>query len=213
MKFREFVAKMRAGKSKKGEAEGGGAEEGEGGVAKGAGGEGGGRGQYYLQQSLVVGVGDQILHDFKMVCSPPASSLPASPFPLVPFLLPLSSLALALSVSLSSPALPPLFLSLFSLLSLSISSSIPSFLPRSQPATLFPDTTIKYIFSTTFCTRNAVSCGLNLPCAQVDWTRLFAVQGAVGFGDLTSNLLLVGEHGNTTPLHYDEQVLTFDARP
>ena len=38
-----------------------------------------------------------------------------------------------------------------------------------------------------------------------DWGRLLALQRQLGWGDLTSNLLLVGQAGNTTPAHYDEQ--------
>ena len=38
-----------------------------------------------------------------------------------------------------------------------------------------------------------------------DWDALLALQRRLGWNDLSSNLLLVGERGNTTPAHYDEQ--------
>jgi hypothetical protein len=38
-----------------------------------------------------------------------------------------------------------------------------------------------------------------------DWAWLRTVRERLGWADLTSNLLLVGERGNVTPAHYDEQ--------
>ena len=38
-----------------------------------------------------------------------------------------------------------------------------------------------------------------------DWDGLSATQRRLEWGELTSNLLLVGSRGNTTPAHYDEQ--------
>jgi hypoxia-inducible factor 1-alpha inhibitor (HIF hydroxylase) len=38
-----------------------------------------------------------------------------------------------------------------------------------------------------------------------DWEALLGLQRKLGWGELTSNLLLVGQRGNTTPAHYDEQ--------
>jgi len=38
-----------------------------------------------------------------------------------------------------------------------------------------------------------------------DWQWLFQEQRRAGWGELTSNLLLVGQVGNVTPAHYDEQ--------
>ena len=41
--------------------------------------------------------------------------------------------------------------------------------------------------------------------AGLDWDALLAIQRRLGWDDLSSNLLLVGQMGNTTPAHYDEQ--------
>ena len=38
-----------------------------------------------------------------------------------------------------------------------------------------------------------------------DWEGVLALQRRLEWGELTSNLLLVGQAGNTTPAHYDEQ--------
>jgi len=38
-----------------------------------------------------------------------------------------------------------------------------------------------------------------------DWSWLLATQRRLGWSELTSNLLLVGQRGNVTPAHYDEQ--------
>ena len=38
-----------------------------------------------------------------------------------------------------------------------------------------------------------------------DWEGVLATQQRLGWGSLSSNLLLVGQKGNTTPCHYDEQ--------
>lgn len=38
-----------------------------------------------------------------------------------------------------------------------------------------------------------------------DWEGVLSLQRRLGWGELTSNLLLVGQAGNTTPAHYDEQ--------
>ncbi|KAL1508642.1 hypothetical protein AB1Y20_004738 [Prymnesium parvum] len=40
---------------------------------------------------------------------------------------------------------------------------------------------------------------------QFDWAALREWQKRNGWGEMTSNLLLVGQRGNTTPAHYDEQ--------
>lgn len=39
----------------------------------------------------------------------------------------------------------------------------------------------------------------------IDWTWALAMKQALGFGKMTSNLLLIGERGTITPCHYDEQ--------
>ena len=40
---------------------------------------------------------------------------------------------------------------------------------------------------------------------KFDWSGILALQRKLGWEDLTSNLLLIGERLNTTPAHYDEQ--------
>ena len=38
-----------------------------------------------------------------------------------------------------------------------------------------------------------------------DWGSLLAIQQRLGWGELSSNLLLIGQKSNVTPTHYDEQ--------
>ncbi|EKX46791.1 hypothetical protein GUITHDRAFT_162927 [Guillardia theta CCMP2712] len=40
---------------------------------------------------------------------------------------------------------------------------------------------------------------------HVDWGTVYGWKAQLGFGDLTTNLLLVGTTGHVTPAHYDEQ--------
>ena len=40
---------------------------------------------------------------------------------------------------------------------------------------------------------------------RFDWEGLLSTQRKLEWGELTTNLLLVGQRGNTTPAHYDEQ--------
>jgi len=40
---------------------------------------------------------------------------------------------------------------------------------------------------------------------RFDWDSAFRLQRKYGWGELTSNLLLVGQKDQTTPIHYDEQ--------
>ena len=40
---------------------------------------------------------------------------------------------------------------------------------------------------------------------RFDWDAAFGMQRKYGWGELTSNLLLVGQRDQTTPIHYDEQ--------
>ena len=40
---------------------------------------------------------------------------------------------------------------------------------------------------------------------EVDWQTIYKWKDELRFGDLTTNLLLVGEPGHCTPCHYDEQ--------
>jgi hypothetical protein len=42
--------------------------------------------------------------------------------------------------------------------------------------------------------------------ANVVWNEALTIKQNHGFGPLTTNMLLVGQAGNTTPAHYDEQV-------
>eukprot|EP00656_Telonema_subtile_P012416 TRINITY_DN16250_c0_g1_i4.p1 TRINITY_DN16250_c0_g1~~TRINITY_DN16250_c0_g1_i4.p1 ORF type:complete len:434 (+),score=91.27 TRINITY_DN16250_c0_g1_i4:360-1661(+) len=40
---------------------------------------------------------------------------------------------------------------------------------------------------------------------RFDWEAAFKMRDTYSWGELTSNLLLVGQRGQTTPIHYDEQ--------
>ena len=52
---------------------------------------------------------------------------------------------------------------------------------------------------------DGVSVAMTDDFRRFDWEGLLATQQRLGWGELSSNLLLVGHAGNVTPAHYDEQ--------